>query len=195
MRIPLRRGAPDEVGLEARLELVEQDVELGVTEARADRQVGRVDELRTEGLHRVERLGEQRVDAVAEAGQLARHADARPLQTVGSEPARVVGGMCAGAPAVAASRGSAPASAASRSAASAHRARHRARRCPGCAAIGMMPARLTSPTVGLIPTSPQIDAGHTIEPSVSVPTVTAPGWRRAPTPDPELDPHGLRSSA
>ena len=37
----------------------------------------------------------------------------------------------------------------------------------------MMPLRLTSPTVGLIPASPLIDEGETIEPSVSVPTATA----------------------
>ena len=35
--------------------------------------------------------------------------------------------------------------------------------------IGTMPARLTSPSVGLTPTIPQALAGLTIEPSVSVP--------------------------
>ena len=35
-----------------------------------------------------------------------------------------------------------------------------------------MPDRLTSPTVGLMPTRPVTEDGHTIEPSVSVPTPT-----------------------
>ena len=62
-------------------------------------------------------------------------------------------------------------------------------------AIGMMPARLTSPTVGLMPTRPQLDDGQTIEPSVSVPIAAAQKLAAAATPEPELDPHGLRSSA
>ena len=43
----------------------------------------------------------------------------------------------------------------------------------------MIPARLTSPTVGLRPTSPFDCAGQIMEPSVSVPTATAanPNWR------------------
>ena len=40
-------------------------------------------------------------------------------------------------------------------------------------AIGMIPARLINPSVGLIPTTLFIDAGQRIEPSVSVPTPTA----------------------
>ncbi len=61
--------------------------------------------------------------------------------------------------------------------------------------IGTMPRRLTKPLVGLMPTTPQVLAGETIEPSVSVPT--ASGARPAATPaaEPELDPDGLRSSA
>src|SRR5689334_21211208 len=58
-----------------------------------------------------------------------------------------------------------------------------------------MPARLTSPNVGLIPTSPFVDDGHTTEPSVSVPTATAQKLADAAAPEPELEPHGLRSSA
>ena len=61
--------------------------------------------------------------------------------------------------------------------------------------IGMMPARLTSPTVGLMPTMPQCDDGQTIEPSVSVPIAAAQRLAAAATPEPELEPHGLRSSA
>jgi len=59
----------------------------------------------------------------------------------------------------------------------------------------MMPARLHSPTVGFTPTTPVIDDGQMIEPPVSVPTVTAARFAAAATPDPELDPHGVRSSA
>ncbi len=61
--------------------------------------------------------------------------------------------------------------------------------------MGMMPARLTSPTVGLIPTIPLAEDGQTIDPSVSVPTATAHKFAAAAAPEPELDPHGLRSSA
>ncbi len=39
--------------------------------------------------------------------------------------------------------------------------------------IGTTPAREVSPTVGLIPTTPLVVAGHTIEPSVSVPSEAA----------------------
>ena len=58
-----------------------------------------------------------------------------------------------------------------------------------------MPVRLTRPSVGLMPTTPLAPAGQTIEPSVSVPTATVARFAAAATPDPELEPHGLRSSA
>ena len=61
--------------------------------------------------------------------------------------------------------------------------------------IGMMPERLQSPTVGLIPTMPLIEEGHMIEPPVSVPIVSAARLAAAATPEPELEPQGLRSSA
>src|SRR5271163_4356929 len=57
-----------------------------------------------------------------------------------------------------------------------------------------MPLRLTSPTVGFRPTMPLIEAGLTIEPSVSVPTATAHRFAATATADPELDPDGSRSS-
>ena len=62
------------------------------------------------------------------------------------------------------------------------------------AETGTTPVRLTLPTVGLIPTSPETADGDRIEPSVSVPS--AKGARPAATaaPEPELDPLGLRSS-
>src|SRR3954471_948991 len=63
------------------------------------------------------------------------------------------------------------------------------------AVIGTMPARLTRPTVGLMPTSPLAPDGQTIDPSVSVPTPIAARLAATATPVPELDPHGLRSSA
>jgi hypothetical protein len=45
-----------------------------------------------------------------------------------------------------------------------------------------------------MPTSPQADDGHTIEPSVSVPIATVQKLAAVAAPEPELDPHGLRSS-
>src|SRR5579862_2658987 len=59
----------------------------------------------------------------------------------------------------------------------------------------MIPARLTSPTVGLIPTIPFADEGHTIDPSVSDPTAAAHKLAATAAPEPELDPHALRSNA
>ena len=54
-------------------------------------------------------------------------------------------------------------------------------------AIGTMPVRDTSPTVGLMPTMPFAKAGTRIEPAVSVPIAT--GHRPAATAaaDPELE--------
>src|SRR5258708_38120148 len=62
-----------------------------------------------------------------------------------------------------------------------------------CAAeMGTMPLRLTSPTVGLMPTTPHAPAGDTIEPSVSVPTASDARPAATATADPELEPDGLR---
>src|ERR1043165_3343056 len=62
-------------------------------------------------------------------------------------------------------------------------------------AIGIIPARLTRPIVGLIPTREFADDGQTTEPSVSVPIAAAHRFAATAAPEPELDPHGLRSSA
>src|SRR5512142_2912054 len=97
------------------------------------------------------------------------------------------------ADAVAGSRGSAPASAPSRMAASVT-VRHIGPAVSCECAMGTIPARLTSPSVGLIPTIPQHEAGDTIDPSVSVPTAAAHRLAATATADPELDPDGLRSS-
>ena len=95
---------------------------------------------------------------------------------------------------MAASRGSIPASADNSTAASATvRVMGPAVSC--VAEIGTMPERLTRPTVGFIPTRPQLFDGHTIDPSVSVPTVSVARLALAAAPEPALDPHGLRSSA
>ena len=59
----------------------------------------------------------------------------------------------------------------------------------------MIPDRLISPRVGLMPTMPLICAGQTIEPSVSVPTAAAHRLAATATAEPELEPQGLRSSA
>jgi hypothetical protein len=58
--------------------------------------------------------------------------------------------------------------------------------------IGIIPERLTAPTVGLIPTMPQMLEGQTMDPSVSVPMAAAHRLAAAAAPDPELDPHGLQ---
>src|SRR5205823_10704924 len=50
-------------------------------------------------------------------------------------------------------------------------------------------------TVGLIPTSPQTEAGEVIEPSVSVPMAAAHRFAATAAAEPELDPDGQRSSA
>src|SRR5262249_47588845 len=62
-------------------------------------------------------------------------------------------------------------------------------------AIGTMPLRLTSPSVGLMPTSALLFDGETIDPSVSVPTAAAQRFAATAAPEPELEPDGLRSSA
>ena len=62
-----------------------------------------------------------------------------------------------------------------------------------CAEMGTMPPRDTSPRVGLWPTIPVAPAGHTIEPSVSVPIATWASDAATPAPEPDDDPHALRS--
>src|ERR1700687_4582079 len=61
--------------------------------------------------------------------------------------------------------------------------------------MGIIPLRLTNPTVGFIPTNPFAEDGQTIDPSVSVPIAATQKFAEAAAPEPELDPHGLRSSA
>jgi hypothetical protein len=58
----------------------------------------------------------------------------------------------------------------------------------------MTPARLVRPTVGLMPTTPLLVAGQTIEPSVSVPRPAAVRLAATDAAEPELEPQGLRSS-
>ena len=59
----------------------------------------------------------------------------------------------------------------------------------------MIPERLTSPTVGLIPTMPLIDEGQMTEPFVSVPIASGQRLAETATAEPELEPQALRSSA
>ena len=61
------------------------------------------------------------------------------------------------------------------------------------AEIGIIPSRLTNPTVGLIPTTPFIEAGHVIEPLVSVPIETGANPSATTAALPELEPQGLYS--
>src|ERR1700749_466574 len=57
-----------------------------------------------------------------------------------------------------------------------------------------MPDRLRSPSVGLMPTTPQALDGETIDPTVSVPTASGAKPADTPAAGPELDRDGLRSS-
>ena len=58
----------------------------------------------------------------------------------------------------------------------------------------MIPARLISPTVGLIPTIPFTVDGQTIDPLVSVPIAKTVRLAETATPLPALDPQGVRVS-
>jgi hypothetical protein len=58
--------------------------------------------------------------------------------------------------------------------------------------MGTMPVRLTSPTLGLMPTTPFTEAGHTTDPSVSVPSAATASPAATAMPDPELEPQGER---
>src|SRR5215469_8969160 len=60
--------------------------------------------------------------------------------------------------------------------------------------MGITPARLIRPTVGLMPTSEQQEEGETIDPSVSEPTATAQRLAATDAAEPELEPDGVRSS-
>src|SRR5690348_5663597 len=93
---------------------------------------------------------------------------------------------------VAASRGSAPVSAPSTVAASAT-VRQIGPIVSWVWEMGTTPARLVRPTVGLIPTTPLTDDGHTIDPLVSVPRVAVARLAAAAAAEPELEPHGERS--
>src|SRR4051812_1648319 len=57
--------------------------------------------------------------------------------------------------------------------------------------IGTTPARLVSPTVGLMATTPFALPGQTMLPSVSLPKETAAKFADAAAPEPELEPQGL----
>src|SRR5438132_5004207 len=61
--------------------------------------------------------------------------------------------------------------------------------------IGTTPARLTRPQVGLRATTPLALPGQTIQTTVSLPSETVTKLADTAAPEPELEPHGLRSSA
>ena len=103
-------------------------------------------------------------------------------------------GSSGGAPSVTPSAASGPASTAKSSAASAT-VRVIGPAVSWLCEIGITPSRLTRPIVGFRPTSPLIDAGETIEPSVSVPTPSGARLAAIAAAVPELDPLVLRSSA
>src|SRR5437016_2130643 len=58
------------------------------------------------------------------------------------------------------------------------------------AVIGMIPSRLTRPTVGLMPTNRFCVPGLRIDPDVSVPIDTVTRFALTAIPGPELDPPG-----
>src|SRR5215831_2703166 len=60
--------------------------------------------------------------------------------------------------------------------------------------MGTTPARLVSPTVGLMPTTPFTLPGQTMLPSVSVPRPTAAKLEDTAAAEPLLDPQAFRSS-
>lgn len=60
--------------------------------------------------------------------------------------------------------------------------------------IGITPARLVSPTVGLMPTAEFTLAGHKIEPTVSVPSDTATIFAATDIAGPLLEPQGFAES-
>jgi hypothetical protein len=59
--------------------------------------------------------------------------------------------------------------------------------------MGMIPVLLTKPTVGFKPTIPLMDEGQLMEPLVSVPMAKEHRFAATATPEPELEPQGLRS--
>src|SRR5262245_46487357 len=61
--------------------------------------------------------------------------------------------------------------------------------------IGTTCVRDTRPMVGLMRTRPLAAEGHTIEPSVSVPTAMAARLAATAAPEPDDEPQALRSSA
>jgi hypothetical protein len=61
--------------------------------------------------------------------------------------------------------------------------------------MGMMPERLTRPTVGFKPTSPQLLEGETIDPSVSLPIAAAQEFAAVAAAEPEEEPEGFLSRA
>src|SRR2546422_10996449 len=99
-----------------------------------------------------------------------------------------------GEPPVAASRGSAVRLAIALSAAAASATVRACGPTVSCVwEIGTTPARLVSPTVGLMATTPLALPGQTMLPSVSEPNETVAKFAEAAAPEPELDPQGLRS--
>src|SRR5689334_25005697 len=59
----------------------------------------------------------------------------------------------------------------------------------------MTPARLTSPKVGMRPTTPQCDAGMRIEPPVSEPSATGTSPAATAAPEPDDEPPAIRCFA
>src|SRR4029079_15836275 len=62
-------------------------------------------------------------------------------------------------------------------------------------AMGMIPDRLTRPSVGLIPTRPLPDDGQTMDPSVSLPIAATHRFAEVAAPEPAIEPQGFRSRA
>ena len=151
----VRRAAALQVGVEPVLELVEQHLELAGRSTRCTFAIFTSTTSAPPAFIAAMRLLDRLVDVGMKSHRLPQHAESLALQRAGVERGQVVGGMRSRAAGPGGSCSSTAAMAASSSATSADvRAIGPAVSCD--TEIGMMPRRLTRPTVGLRPDQ----AGH-----------------------------------
>ena len=134
------------------------------------RDVGGVDDRRAEGAQGGDGTFGDGVGLGAEAEHAgAPHPDPRPLQPVGVQKLPVVPEEWPLLRCRRGSLGSTPVSAPSTRGRVGHRPAPWVPTTSWLWAMGTTPERLVSPRVGLMPTIPLVEEGHTIDPSVSVP--------------------------